>query len=516
MKTLFLALLLVLSSHAFAQISTISLGLGGRLSKIEKVSSGGYITTGFDSLQEQRCSRWDGSFHLLWSFKLPNTGFIPHVNNVIEANDGNFYYSVYSTVNNGSMTVFKLSSTGTLLWQKTYTGASLTFSLYAPTIAPALGNDNGFIFGTGSCSLSNSIIKCDSNGNIVWQKSYSFPLATGVITCSSILNDGSQYVVSSSYNVKSLLTFKLDSLGNVLSHSAYKYNEPAQIFPIRIVKLNESGGYAIVCQCNNSNNQIQYVVFLNSNLGVTSFNELTVPYQQFTLNDIAPVEKGNVVVNGSIFDSSRFRACAIKVGQQGNVIWSKLGKTMNESAQTFSALDFTGIVASNNQTTLHVGKGSTEGYVVVTLDTAGNGLCYETHFELTNLHRNPIQEFGNVSVFGSTAVANTANYLCANDNPYSTSLFCGTLPNAVQSISSGENSFKIYPNPSYDLLHFEFHENSTNLNLIDIISLDGKQVYHAKAGQSHSISTSLWTPGIYIVIVRNQTGKYYSKIQIQH
>ena len=515
MKQLFIVLFLLFTATAYSQTSTFSVAPNGNILKITNVSTGGFITTGMDSIQTLQCVRWNSGFSPLWSFKLPSTGFIPAATNVIEANDGNFYYTAYSSINNGSLTVFKLSPSGTLLWQKTYTGSSVNFGLYAPTISRGIGNDKGFIFGTGSCSLSNAVVKCDENGNIVWQKSFGFPLATGVITCASILTDGNQYIVSSSYNIKSLLTFKLDSLGNVISHTAYKYNETAQIFPIRIIKLTESAGYAIVSQCNNSNNQIQYVVFLNNNLNVTSFNELTIPYQQFTLNDIAAVEKGNVIVTGSVYDSTHFRACMIKVSNQGNVIWKKLGATMNETTLFYPYLDFSGITAHNNMT-IHTGRGMTEGAVISIIDSAGNGLCHETPFELTNVHRTMVQEFGNVSNYGSTAIFNTASYNCTTNIPFSKNSFCGTLPNAIHETSSNDNGITYYPNPVNETLHIDVQNQGISTGSIDIVALDGKQVFHSNVLPSQTINTANWTPGMYIAILRNQTGSHYHKLLIQH
>nr|MBP6625578.1 hypothetical protein [Chitinophagaceae bacterium] len=430
MKQLFLCILVCISFKSFSQVANFSVYHNGELNKIENVSSGGYITTGKDSLQGQQCVRWGAGFNQIWSFKLPDNGFIPTSCLVIEANDGNFYLSAYSSINNGSLTVFKLSSSGVLLWQKTYTGSSVNFGLYAPTISKGAGNDKGFIFGTGSCSLSNAIIKCDENGNIVWQKSYNTPLSTGVTTCSSILTDGNQYIVSSSYNLKSFLTFKLDSLGNVLTHTAYKYNEAAQIFPLKLIKLQETSGYALIARCNNSNNQIQYLVFFNSSLNITSFNELTVPYQEFTLFDICAVEKGSVVINGIIFDSNKSYAPIIKVSSQGNLIWYKTAHTANENNLFYPYFEYHGLATKNNMI-LSVGRSMTEGSVVSMLDTAGQGICEERPLTLANVHRTLVQEFSSLSGYASTALVNTANYACTYQVPFTKTLICGTLPNTI-------------------------------------------------------------------------------------
>lgn len=515
MKQLFLLVLLCISFSAFSQVSNFSVYHNGQLNKIENVSSGGYITTGRDSLQGLQCVRWGAGFNQIWSFKLPDNGFISLNCLVIEANDGNFYLSAYSTVNNGSLTVFKLSSNGNLLWQKTYTGSAINFGLYAPTISKGAGNDKGFIFGTGSCSLSNSIIKCDEHGNIVWQKSYNTPLSTGVTTCSSILTDGNQYIVSSSYNVKSLLTFKLDSLGNVLTYSAYKYNEVAQIFPIKIIKLQETNGYALIAQCNNSNNQIQYLAFFNSSLNITSFNELTVPYQQFTLNDICAVEKGNVVINGIIFDSNKSYAPIIKVSSLGNLIWYKTAHTANENNLFYPYFEYNGLATKNNLI-LSVGQAMTEGAVVSMLDSAGHGICEERPMTLTNVHRTLVQEFSSLNPYGSTALANTANYVCTYQVPFMKTLFCGTMPNSVEATQPLEDEFQIYPNPANEQIQLKSLQPISEPSSIEILSLDGKIIYQSTFENSMKIQTSHFSNGMYILTFKNKEGVKYTKFQVQH
>lgn len=515
MKQIFFIAFICISFKSFSQVSNFSVYHNGELNKIENVSSGGYITTGKDSLQGQQCVRWGAGFNQIWSFKLPNNGFIPTACLVIEANDGNFYLSAYSSVNNGSLTVFKLSSSGVLLWQKTYTGSAVNFGLYAPTISKGAGNDKGFIFGTGSCSLSNAIVKCDENGNIVWQKSFNTPLSTGVTTCSSILTEGNHYIVSSSYNVKSLLTFKLDSLGNVITHTAYKYNEAAQIFPLKLIKLQETNGYALIARCNNSNNQIQYVVFFNSSLNITSFNELTVPYQEFTLFDICAVEKGNVVINGIIFDSNKSYAPIIKVSSQGNLIWYKTAHTANENNLFYPYFEYHGLATKNNMI-LSVGRSMTEGSVVSMLDTAGQGICEERPLTLTNVHRTLVQEFSNLSGYGSTALVNTANYACTYQVPFTKTLICGTMPNSVEAIQNLADEFQIFPNPANEQLQLKSLHPNAEPSHIDILSLDGKIIYQSTFENSMKIQTCNFANGIYILSFKNKDGVRYAKFQVQH
>ncbi len=105
---------------------------------------------------------------------------------VIELTNNDIVVSGYSSSNNGEVTgnhglsdvwLIKISSSGSLIWQKSYGGTS-----YDVSYSMTLSADNGFVI-AGSSSSNNGnvtgnhggkdfwILKADSNGNLLWQKS---------------------------------------------------------------------------------------------------------------------------------------------------------------------------------------------------------------------------------------------------------------------------------------------------------------------------------------------------------
>ena len=144
----------------------------GSFEKIERISSGGYITVGADSAMKIQIIKWDNNFNILWKYKFTDATITAVSLKIVEANDGNFYFMSASQEHTGSTLIIKFSSAGALLWQKIYYLTSGNMNSIA--LSKAMGNDNGFLFGGGQCTLYNYIIKCDQNGAIEWQKQYFF------------------------------------------------------------------------------------------------------------------------------------------------------------------------------------------------------------------------------------------------------------------------------------------------------------------------------------------------------
>jgi len=515
MKLIFTLFLLIGSLSSFSQTSYFSVNETGRLDKIVKVSAGGYITSGYDSNYKHQYIRWDDNFNPLWKIKLMDAGFAPFSNYVIEANDGSFFISAMSNNNSGSFFVMKLSSTGTVMWQKFYSAPGTGNSLSSLCLSKAAGSDNGFIFGTGNCTLSNCIVKCDAAGNIEWQKQYIYPLAAGVITCWTILPDGNNYIVCSGFNIKSLLTYKLDAMGAVISYNANTYTWTPQILPTKLVKLNVTGGYALLGQYNNSNNnKTQFVAFYNSALSLLSFNELTVTYDQFTLTDIAAVNNGqDVIVNGNMYDNSKFYCAIMQLSNTGNIGWKHLSD--GNTTTSIKNVQFDGIVAKGNST-VNVGAGFYEGAIVGIIDSTGNGLCNTLPFNVTNVPKTLTLESSVLSSFNGNAIASVATTVYTNIVSFSKKMYCGSLPNSIIEQNELENAISFYPNPADDMLQLKLNHALNGKTTVKILSLDGRVLYQHALSSDLRINTSGFATGFYIVSISDEKFVTNQKIEIIH
>ncbi|HNW69014.1 MAG TPA: T9SS type A sorting domain-containing protein [Bacteroidales bacterium] len=476
----------------------------GSFEKIEHVTSGGYITIGTDSVYKIQIIRWDNNFNLVWKYKLTDANISAISLKIVEANDGSFYFMGASLEHTGSTLIIKFSSSGALLWQKIYYLASGNMNSIA--LSKALGSDNGFLFGGGQCTLYNYIIKCDADGNIEWQKQYFYPLSTGVITCWSIIPDGSEYVISSGYNINSLLTFKIDALGNLNSHSAYTYTG-MQIVPTRIVKLNSTGGYAILGNYNSSNdNKTEFVAIYNQSLNLLTFNELTVTYTQFTLNDITASNNGkNVVVVGSIYDGSAFTIAMVSLANSGTINWKK--RAAGNTTTTNKNVEFRGITQNGN-TTVHAGHGFNEGRVISIIDTNGNGLCNDISFDMSNVHKTLALQSQTMSVAAANALSTTVNYTYNTSASFNKVVYCGSISGIENDADISPLTMNISPNPASGKCLITYtSEDIKGHSFVSVYNISGQLVYKSQipaSGSNTELDLSNFNEGLYLVQISTE------------
>jgi hypothetical protein len=483
----------------------------GTLMKIEKVTTGGYITLGTDSNYKLQVIRWDNNFNPVWKNKFTDANLVAGGLGMVEANDGNFFIMAISYAHTGCAWITKLSSNGAVTWQKEYyvTGGNLnSFAL-----SKASGSDNGFVFGGGQCVLNNYLIKCDADGNIEWQQQYYYPLASGVITAWSILPEGNNYVVSSGYNANSLLTFRIDSVGAVLSHTAYTYSS-MQIIPTRMVKLNSTNGYAILGNYNNSNNnQTEFLAILNSSLTLTSFNELTISgYTQFELFDITAINNGqNLILDGSIYNNSTFYIAMMNVSNTGTIAWKTLAS--GNSGMPILNVEFRGVTSLGNST-VHVGYGYYEGAVVSIIDSAGNGLCNTLPFNVTNVPRTLALQSSSLIPISSNAVAAAVNYTYSTSVSSTQYFYCGSLPTSVEEMEN--NVVQIYPNPATNA--FTIYDVPFTISEIEMYNMLGEKCFSEPVTgnpKQVTISATNFSPGVYFIRLAGDEKFEVKKVVIQ-
>ncbi len=512
-----LALMLIcLSSFNYGQTTAyLKVADHGSFKKIEKISNGGYITVGNDSAYNFQIIKYDAGFTPVWKTTFTDATISPVAPQIIEGNDGSFYFMTGSDENTGSTFIVKLSSTGSIVWQKKYYLSS--GSLLSQSLSKASGSNNGFIFGGGQCTLTNFLIKCDADGNIEWQYQYIYPLSTGVAVCWSIIPDGNNYIVSSGYNINSLLTMKISSTGTVLAHTAYTYTG-MYILPTRIVKLKQTGGYAIVGNYNSTNdNKTEFVAILDQNLSLLTFNEITVTYTQFTLSDIVAVNNGrNVAVVGSIYDNSAFTTATLLLSNGGNIIWKKRSAGNTGGITNVS---FEGITLNENSIVIG-GYGYNDGSVIAILDTNGNGLCNDVAFSATNVHRTLSLQSSTIAPAASSAAVATVSYTFNNAASYNKYIYCGSL-SSIETHDDNVFELNVFPNPAKDIIHIECSSNTNSREQhLNIYNLQGQLVY-SKDLLNHErvieIETSGFADGIHLIRISNDSGLSESaKILISH
>jgi hypothetical protein len=473
------------------------------LDRIEKVTGGGYITVAHGSAYNPIIIRYDDYFNMLWQHTFTDTLIMYSAPKIIEANDGSFYFMSRSKEHNLCTLIVKFSSSGELLWQHIYyLSASGSGSL---GLSKAVAGDNGFLFGGGACAEHNFIVKCSPDGNIEWQYDYGYPGTYGVMGCCSIIPDGQDYITLSSYNANALLPIKISSSGTLIAYTDYTYTG-AQIIPQRMLKLNSTGGYAILGQYNGStNNKTAFVAILGQSLNLFAFNELMVTYDQFFLYDITSINNGNnLIVNGSVMDSLKWTAVIINLSNNGNIVWKR--RASGNTSTTNKNVEFFALTAFGNKT-IHTGCGQNEGSVVAVIDSGGNGLCNEEELNVSNVYRTLNLHSETMIVMPSAIQKANVAYAYTNTASCNKHIYCGNLSGIEDNGEPASIITTLFPNPATTTLTIEGISTTTTAEVYDI---SGKLLF-TKQLNNNQIDISSLARGLYFIKLTTAEGSVVRK-----
>lgn len=222
--------------------------------------------------------RLNPSGQIIWEKNFGGSKF-DVATSAIELMDGNFIVTGYTSSTNGDVTnnhgsfdawLLKISSSGSLQWQKTFGGTNNDFAESVSFTA-----DGGYILGGSSYSNNGNVtgnhgdedfwvVKTDSLGVIQWQRSVG---GSGYEQCFSaiVLNDGTYLAVgvsnsnngdlSGSHGGYDCMVARIDQNGNLMQAKLYggKFNESA----FSCVQYG-SGQLAIAGYTNSSNDDINF------------------------------------------------------------------------------------------------------------------------------------------------------------------------------------------------------------------------------------------------------------------
>jgi hypothetical protein len=116
----------------------------------------------------------NSSFGILWKFLYSSID----ANQAVESN-GNLYVAATYSVTPFRVAVMKLNaSTGTLVWARVLSATSSSRGFYVAV------DDSSNVYVGGRTSTDSVIIKVDSDGNLVWQRSVSIGVASSILSIS--------------------------------------------------------------------------------------------------------------------------------------------------------------------------------------------------------------------------------------------------------------------------------------------------------------------------------------------
>ncbi len=148
-----------------------------------------------------------------------------------------------------SISVLKLDNEGNVIWQKTYTNTGWD---KAPSIHQTgdggyiVAGETNFYTPYGYTGTDILVLKLDGNGNVVWQKTYGLKSYDWVPSIKQTSDGG--YIMGcisyDGYNPAEILVLKIDSNGNVLWQKTY--TGTSWVIPPSIHQTGD-GGYIVAC-----------------------------------------------------------------------------------------------------------------------------------------------------------------------------------------------------------------------------------------------------------------------------
>ena len=297
--------------------------------------------------------------------------------------DGGFIVAGY-TLSFGSgledIWILKLNVDGQVDWQKTYGGTS---SDSAWDIQQA--SDGSYIvvgqtnsFGTGGDAW---ILKLNSDGSIVWQKTYGGSGAEGAKSV-QITSDGGYIVAGQTSSFSSGFSdtwvLKLNSDGSIAWQKSYGYGGSFEFFDS--IKQTSDGGYIAVGHTSAGSGGIQALVIKLTDDGSVVWQKMytgapayqyNLPYAVQQTSDDGYIIAGKTTAFGTGGD-----AWILKLNSDGSIAWQKTyGGDSYDTAQDIRLTGDGGYVVAGSY---HF-PGVTAGGWIFKLDSAGNILWQKAY-----------------------------------------------------------------------------------------------------------------------------------------
>jgi hypothetical protein len=235
-----------------------------------------------------------------------------------QTTDGGYIAAGYTSsfgAGGGDIYLLKIDSSGNILWQKTYGGSS---DDGASTVQQT--TDGGYIvagttrsFGAGDSNIY--LLKIDSSGNILWQRTYG---GTDFDNAESIqqTTDGGYIILATTYSFEFdyfYWVLKLNENGSVAwANTYFSYGgEPESI------QQTMDGGYIVAGKYGydyDSHRDIFVLKLDNSGHVVWRYG-----YGGFSATSVQQTFYGGFIVVGSCENAG----CVLKLDSSGNILWQK-------------------------------------------------------------------------------------------------------------------------------------------------------------------------------------------------
>ncbi|MEW6367844.1 MAG: CARDB domain-containing protein [Acidobacteriota bacterium] len=198
---------------------------------ISRTSDGGFLCAGWSSSPPgAQTDAWilklDSAGNVVWQRMYGTGKSNDYITSVIQARDGGFFFAGYTEnrwATDKDLWVGRLSSTGDMVWEKTWGGSSYEYGESAIQIRAGDYVVAGWTRSFGAGSIDGFVIRFAESGSIVWQKTYGAP-GDNKLQCITETHTGDLVACGSTYPAGATpdaWVLKLDLAGNIIWQKAY-------------------------------------------------------------------------------------------------------------------------------------------------------------------------------------------------------------------------------------------------------------------------------------------------------
>jgi hypothetical protein len=464
---------------------------------IKPTTDGGSIVVGtsYSNNGDITNSKGGGDY---WIVKISSTGIIQwqksyggsdedNARSVLQTSDGGYIIGGYTLSNDGDVTInnggydywiIKLDSNGNLIWEKSFGGTQHDYG-YSFNIIQT--SDGGYIFAgstysnDGDVTLNNGnqdvwIVRLTSTGSLAWQKSFGGSDSDVCTNISSTIDGGfvicgntssNDFDVSGNNGFVDFWVVKFNSFGNLVWQKCLGgSNEDTA----KDISQTSDGGFIVVGNSNSSN--------------------------------------GHLTGNNGSYD-----IWLVKLDSIGNIVWQRnLGGSGYEDAWSVKqTVDGGYIIAGTSNSTDGVINGNIGGadYWIVKTDSLGAIQWQKNYGGSTADQATGVYQAsnGNYIIAGTTASSNTDVTINNGSNDY---WIINLGPNLSINEIMTSKSLIIFPNPTNNFITIRNGENTTENFNYKIIDLLGRVVKKGNLKFNEQINIESLENGNYIIQINTK------------
>ena len=515
MKLNLLISILLIVQLANAQI-TFQKAYGGTSGdecySVQQTADGGYImvgnTSGFGAgIWLIYLIKTDVNGDTLWTKTIGGAGY-DNGRSVQQTTDGGYIIAGYGdSFGTGGFDIYliKTDATGNLLWSKTF-GGNPTYN-YTTSVQQTI--DGGYIvtgnFGGSIGNYDVYLIKTDANGDSLWTKAYGGMDDDNGRSVQQT-TDGGYIITGETYSFgvggSDVYLIKTDSNGNLLWSKTFGGIDDEVGFSIQ---QTTDGGYIIGGYYGSMGGGGQDIYLLKTDangnlLWSKTFSGGGVGFSVQQTTD------GGYIISGF---SGSFNAsiCLIKTDANGNLTWSKaFGGTADDWAGSVKQTTDGGYIIGGY--TRNFGAGGYNDVYLIKTDSLGNSGCHQSNLAISLTTHNTI--VGNPT----TSTDSPADIVTSPSIPTGSGGIVTTLCTSVgiKEILS-DNSLIISPNPSTGNFVIAFSRIIMK-GSIEILNIIGENIYTENIfnESKKEINLNNISSGIYFVEVISEKGKSVMKL----